>query len=183
MKYLDGQLLIASAQLKDPNFYRSVVLMVQHDSQGALGIILNRPTGKSVQDAMQLVTDEPCTCRDPIYLGGPVRGPLVVLHTESDRGNVEVLPGLYYTAEDELVSSLLETVTGPRRIFLGYSGWAPGQLEDELQMGGWLVSPTTTAEVFSEPANLWQVVTRRLSRQFLQAATGARIVPEDPSWN
>jgi putative transcriptional regulator len=183
MKSLRGHFLVASTQLRDANFYRSVVLMVQHDEGGALGLILNRPTGKTVRDAMKLVVDEPTVCDDPIYLGGPVRGPIAVVHTDSERGNVEILSGAYYTVEDELVSELLQAEQGQRRVFLGYSGWAPGQLESELAAGGWQVASATLADIFAEPDQLWRSVSRRLARDFLSATIKPRVVPDDPSLN
>jgi putative transcriptional regulator len=180
---LRGHFLVASTQLRDANFYRSVVLMVQHDDAGALGLILNRPTGKTVRDAMKLVVDEPSGCDDVIFLGGPVRGPLAVIHTDEERGNVEILSGAYYTVEDELVNELLQTDRGDRRVFLGYSGWAPGQLESELSAGGWQVAPATVADIFAEPDQLWRSVSRRIGRDFLSATIKPRVLPDDPSLN
>lgn len=183
MKSLRGHFLVASAQLKDPNFYRTVVLMVQHDNEGAFGLILNRPTGKTLRDALQLVTDEPSPCNDSIYLGGPVRGPLTVVHTDESRGNVEILSGLYYTAEDELVNEVLQREGVRRRIFLGYSGWASGQLESELEMGGWQITSATVKDVFADPEEQWRAIFRRIGREFLSSTIKPRILPEDPSLN
>src|SRR5688572_26268848 len=112
MKSLRGQFLVASTHLKDPNFYRTLVLMVQHDEEGALGLVLNRPTGRTVRDVLKLVSEESSPCDDLIFLGGPVRGPIAVVHTDEERGNVEVLPGAYYTIEDELVNELLQREEG-----------------------------------------------------------------------
>ncbi len=183
MRSLRGQFLVASTKLKDANFYRSVVLMVQHDEAGALGLILNRPTGKTIRDALKLVADEPSLCDDPIFLGGPVRGPIAVVHTDEERGNVEILIGAYYTVADELVNELLQNEGGDRRVFLGYSGWAPGQLEGELDAGGWQVAPATVPDIFAEPEQLWRSLSRRIGRDFLSATIKLRIVPDDPSLN
>lgn len=183
MRSLRGQFLVASMQLKDANFYRSVVLMVQHDEAGALGLILNRPTGKTVRDALKLIADEPSMCDDPIFLGGPVRGPIAVVHTDEGRGNVEILVGAYYTVADELVNELLQNEGKDRRVFIGYAGWAPGQLESELDAGGWQVAPATVTEIFAEPEQLWRSISRRIGREFLSATIKPRIVPDDPSLN
>jgi putative transcriptional regulator len=183
MKSLRGWFLVASKQLKDVNFYRSVVLMVQHDEAGALGLILNRPTGKTVRDAMKLVADEPSYCDDPIFLGGPVQGPIAVVHTDEQRGNLEILTGAYYTVENELVNELLQSEGPERRVFLGYSGWAPQQLEGELEAGGWQIAPATLADIFAEPEQLWRTVSRRIGREFLSATIKPRVVPDDPSMN
>lgn len=183
MKSLRGHFLVASTQLRDANFYRSVVLLVQHDDDGALGLILNRPTGKTVRDAMELVVDEPTVCDDPIFLGGPVRGPIAVVHTDEELGNVEIVPGAYYTVEDELVNELLQKDGIDRRIFLGYSGWASGQLESELTAGGWQIAPATLADIFTDPEQLWRLISRRIGLDFLTATIRPRVLPDDPSLN
>lgn len=183
MKSLRGQFLVASAHLKDPNFFRTVVLMVQHDEAGALGLILNRPTGRTVRDALKLVAEEPSPCDDEIFLGGPVRGPIAIVHTDEERGNVEILTGAYYTIEDELVNELLQQQNSRRRVFVGYSGWAPGQLENELDAGGWQVAAATLADIFDEPDQQWRSISRRIGRDFLTATIKPRVVPDDPSLN
>ncbi|MGE0760475.1 MAG: YqgE/AlgH family protein [Pirellulaceae bacterium] len=180
---LRGHCLVASPSLKDPNFYRSVVLMVQHDESGALGLILNRPTGSSIRDIWEMVSSEPCACDSPIYLGGPVRGPLAAVHQDRDRSDLEVVDGLYYTVDEKSLGELLQSSADTYRIFVGYAGWAPGQLESELEAGGWLTTPANRQEVFSEPARLWQTISRRIGREFLQATVKLKGGPEDPSLN
>lgn len=183
MKSLRGYFLVASPHLSDPNFDRTVVLLVQHDEEGALGLVLNRPTGKTVRDALKLVTEEEVSCDDEIHLGGPVRGPISMLHTDELRGNCEVLAGVYYTVEDELVNELLQVSGTPRRVFVGYSGWGPGQLESELQAGGWLTAAANVDDCFVSVENQWQVVSRRIEREFLSRTIKPRVVPENPSLN
>src|SRR5688572_1282976 len=80
MASLQGQFLVASPHLSDPNFYKSVVLMVKHDEEGAFGLILNRPTTNTVREIWRAVTEQDLECEQPIYMGGPVSGPLVCLH-------------------------------------------------------------------------------------------------------
>jgi putative transcriptional regulator len=183
MRSLRGQFLVASPHLVDPNFYRSVVLMVQHDESGGLGLILNRPTGKTLRDIWSMISDEPCTCESPIFLGGPVRGPIAALHSRQDHANVEVLPGLYYTVDGTAVSEVIQNDATPYRIFIGYAGWAPGQLDSELKAGGWLTTHVSQGEVFGEAEQLWQGVSRRIGREFLQSTVKPRVVPDDPSLN
>ena len=77
---LQGQFLVASPHLGDGNFNRSVVLIIKHDDDGAFGLVLNRPTGNTVGDVWRMVTEQELDCDRPIYLGGPVQGPLVCLH-------------------------------------------------------------------------------------------------------
>src|SRR3982751_5237695 len=102
MKSLKGHLLISSPRLMDPNFVRTVVLMVQHGEEGALGLILNRPLQATVRDVCEKVLETPCEIEAPLHQGGPCEGPLMVLHTDADGGiggEVEVMPGVHFTAE------------------------------------------------------------------------------------
>jgi putative transcriptional regulator len=183
MRSLRGQFLVASPHLMDPNFYRTVVLMVQHDESGALGLVLNRPTGKTIRDVWEMISDEPCTCESPIFLGGPVRGPIAAVHRGEDHANVEVAPGVYYTVEDKALNEVLRQSAVAYRVFIGYAGWAPGQLESELDAGGWLTTPAAVDEVFREPNQLWQDVSRRIGREFLAATVRPKVLPDDPSMN
>lgn len=184
MKSLRGHFLVASPQLVDPNFFRTVVLMVQHDDAGAFGLVLNRPTGKTIGDVWKLISEDPCDCDSPIFLGGPVRGPIAALHSEEQRSDLEIADGLFYTIEDRSVSELLRGGNSdPLRVFIGYSGWAAGQLEHELEAGGWLTTDASRDEVFDEPHELWQKVSRRIGREFLAATLKPRIIPDDPTLN
>ena len=138
MSHLQGQFLVASPHLGDGNFYRSVVLMIKHDDEGAFGLILNRPTGNTVREVWRMVTEEELDCDQPIYLGGPVQGPLVCLHRIKSCAEAEVLPGVYFAAHKDELHKIVSQTAKPFRLFTGYAGWAGGQLEGELQVGGWL---------------------------------------------
>src|ERR1700712_1699875 len=101
MKSLQGHFLIASPHLSDSNFYKAVVLMVRHDEEGALGLILNRPTENTIAEVWKLVSEDEIECPLPIFLGGPVAGPLVALHRLKSAAEAEVLPGIYFAAHKE----------------------------------------------------------------------------------
>jgi len=88
---LQGHLLIASPHLADPNFARTVVLMVQHSDQGALGVVLNRPTSKTVKELWKEVGDAPCHTEAPVCLGGPVSGPLMAVHTNQFFAEIDMV--------------------------------------------------------------------------------------------
>src|SRR5687768_5273835 len=92
MKSLQGQLLIASPKLFDPNFFRSVVLLVQHTDAGALGLVLNRPLEMTINDAWGQVSETPCDATGFLHQGGPCEGPLMVLHTDSALPELPVIP-------------------------------------------------------------------------------------------
>jgi putative transcriptional regulator len=97
---LESHLLIASPELPEP-FNRAVVLLVRHNEEGALGLILNRRTNASLQDAWEKVSQVPCHRQESIFLGGPCEGPLVALHTDEFLLEIEVMPGLYFCARKE----------------------------------------------------------------------------------
>ncbi len=184
MKSLSGKLLIASPQLRDPNFAQTVVMMIQHESQGAFGIILNRPGDKTVDQVWELLGKEVCDCDKLVYMGGPVPGPLIALHTVESLSDQEVIPGLYATAQaaafDELINSEQEE---DFRIYSGHAGWGDGQLENELKHGGWLTFDAKVDDVFSDHETIWREVTSRIGLKILAPGLRPEQVPKDPGLN
>jgi putative transcriptional regulator len=160
---LAGQLLIAEPRLSDPNFRRSVVLVLAHDAEGALGVVLNRPTEvpacEVVEELASLVD-----ASDMLHDGGPVqRDGVVVLADfaepeESERlvvGSVGMLSDL---SEPERLSESVRRV----RAFAGYAGWGAGQLEGEIDGGDWYIVPSQPPDAFqADPTDLWREVMRR----------------------
>ena len=164
MDSLRGQLLIAPPHLTDPNFSKTVVLIVQHDEDGALGLVLNRPTEKSVADVWLELRKKACLRTDPVYLGGPVPGPLMVLHGDDASADVELLDGVFFCSSDASLEQMVDEVGPPLRVYAGYSGWGRGQLEMELQLGSWLSAPALAEHVFNTPTrDLWQGVFREIA--------------------
>jgi len=183
MKSLKGHFLVASPHLADPNFFRSVVLMLQHDEGGAFGVVLNRPTNNTIADVWSLVSQLPCDSRDPVHVGGPVAGPLIALHTDLPHSEMEVAGGVYFTADKESIIQIVTQPSGTFRLFVGYSGWAAGQLDAELEAGGWLTEPATQEEIFSDYSDLWNRVARRIGLEILAPTIKHLRVPDDPSMN
>jgi putative transcriptional regulator len=183
MKSLQGQFLIASPHLADTNFYKGVVLIIKHDDEGAFGLILNRPTQNTVADLWKMVGEEEVDCSAPIFVGGPVNGPLVALHRLKSAAEAEVLPGIYFSAHKDELQKLIRQTTKPFRFFTGYAGWADGQLEDELNAGGWLTSKANKKLIFSGVDDLWEQVTRTIGEGILTKALKPKHVPDDPSLN
>ncbi len=140
MDSTQGKLLLASPRLADPNFARSVVLMIQHNDQGALGLILNRPLQISVRQACEQSLGEPCEVDGLLHQGGPCEGPLMVLHGNEMVKDADVLPGVFFTTEKSKIESLLKNQLAVARYFVGYAGWSPGQLEAEMEMESWIVA-------------------------------------------
>ena len=180
MDSLRGKLLIAAPSLEDPNFARSVVLIGEHNEDGALGVILNRPSETSVAEAVpdlaELVDDD-----DPIHMGGPVQPSAVLVLAEFDdpsEASQIVLADIGFLAVDD--DERVSTPVTRARVFAGYAGWGPGQLETELERDDWIIEAGRPDDVFDgEPRSLWS---RALERKGGQYRLVARM-PLDPSLN
>ena len=161
MGKFEGKLLIAVPDLQDTNFLRTVVLVLHHDQFGASGVILNRPTDTRVSDLLpqlELPIESVTTLTEQLHVGGPVEGPLIVLHDDRDLSEESVIPGVFISTRRELVEQLLATDRLEMRLFTGYSGWASGQLENEVELGGWLLLDAHRDHVFGSADRLWKVV-------------------------
>lgn len=180
---LQGHLLVASTRLDDPNFFRSVVLMVQHDPMGALGLILNRPTPGNLRDAWEFLGEGECPRDDAIFHGGPVGNTLLALHNDESLADAAVLPGLYVASDKDRVLQALSDTGTSVRLFHGYAGWGPGQLEEELRAGGWLIATANADLAFYSGDDLWEQTIDRIGDQILKPALGKVPSPEDPRVN
>jgi len=175
---LRGSLLIAGPTLLDPNFRRTVVLVAEHNEEGAIGVILNRPSGMTVADAAPDL--EPLVGGEaPIFAGGPVQptsGVVLAEVAETEEAifaGVVLLPGLTELGE---AASDAQRV----RVFAGYAGWGPGQLDDELERDDWILDDARPDDVFSEePDSLWADALLRKGGQYALVAR----MPDDPSLN
>jgi putative transcriptional regulator len=160
-KFLQGQLLLDSGQLGGSFFQRSVVLICQHNAEGAFGLVLNRTLGKTVGE--MIVADLPDMLKEtPLYLGGPVQpAALSFLHTDNYLPDADVLPNLAlgHSLDDLLDIGEGFSPTKKVRMFAGYAGWSPGQLESEMKRKSWLTHPGSVDLVFNTPPDqLWQKV-------------------------
>ncbi len=183
MKSLQGQLLIASRHLLDGNFVKTVILLIQHDEEGAFGVVINRPTCKVVKELWQEVGETGCESEQPVYLGGPVSGPLVALHTHKPSAEMIVAPKVFFAATKENLEVLVRQENYPYRIFVGNAGWGAGQLENELQQGAWLTMPATAEFVFGTSNDLWETISKRAGKAMLQSILHLKHIPDDPSVN
>jgi putative transcriptional regulator len=181
MESLQGHLLIASPRLPNP-FARTVVLLIQHSSEGSLGLVLNRRTEKVVTEIWDQISDQPCEIEHPLDAGGPVPGPLMAIHTDPSLSQLEVLPGVHFSVEREQLEQLVEDRDQPLRLFVGNAGWAPGQLEGELATKAWITTRATVEDVFHWGEDLWEVVRKRLGEAIF-AGLKLKDVPEDASLN
>jgi len=193
-KFLKGQLLLDSGQLRGSFFQRTVVLICQHDPEGAFGLVLNRATGSNVGD--MIVADLPEVLKGhPLYLGGPVQpSALSFLHSENFLAEPAGLPTVDIGSDGFVIPNLTlghsldelmemgESVSSTRKIkmFAGYAGWSPGQLEDEMKRNAWLTHPASLELVFdNDPAQLWQKILRDKGWKYKLLSQ----MPEDLSLN
>jgi putative transcriptional regulator len=178
-----GQLLVATPLLDDPTFHRAVVLVLDHDEDGALGVVLNRTSSVPVREAAEPWLD--LVCEPPVVFGGgPVEPDAVVAlgrtaaRVGADEGGVlDQHVRLVDLSADPVIEQFeLETV----RVFAGYAGWAPGQLEGEVAQGAWFVVDADAGDVFTpDPIALWHAVLRRQPGKLAMLAT----FPDDPAMN
>ncbi|HSK07932.1 MAG TPA: YqgE/AlgH family protein [Vicinamibacterales bacterium] len=162
-------LLLSMPQLDDPNFRRTVVLLCQHSPEGAWGLVLNRPTGTPAIEAVRM---EPPVSRPngalDLWVGGPVepeRGCILMGDDPQDDDAVEICGGLYISGSATLLRRMLEDAQAPSRtrLLMGYAGWGPGQLDEELRESAWLISDVDLGLVFDvEASQMWEKAIRRL---------------------
>jgi putative transcriptional regulator len=183
MDSLQGQLLIASPNLRDPNFFRAVVLLVQHSDQGALGVVLNHPLEMTIQEAWPQVSEQPCNAEGPLHQGGPCPGPLMVLHTDPAVSQMQICDGIHFNTDKESIEQLVTQCAGPLKFFVNYAGWGPGQLEGEIEAGGWVTTTAATDEVFRDDDELWSVALRLADRRSRLSGIDPKLIPDDPSVN
>lgn len=181
MESLTGKLLVAAPGLADPNFARAVVAIANHDDDGALGVILNRPSDSSVAEA---VPDLGVAVRgdDTVYVGGPVQPEAIVVLAEfhdPSRAAFVICERVGLVSDETSVESL-GGVTERCRVFAGYAGWGPGQLEIEIDREDWIVEPAAPDDVFAaDAAALWSDVLDRKGGEWRLVAR----MPLDPTLN
>ena len=184
---LRGQYLIAGKRLRDSNFYKTVVLLVEHGTEGVMGLVVNRPSSVTVAHALSEHFKLPET-DDLVYVGGPVEpSALFILHNASEHSNdeVPVVPDLYVGSSPEIFETLVRSAAAgdPNlqfRIFSGCAGWEPGQLEGELSRGDWYLHPAEADMLFREdPYQVW-------NHLLIKVYEANRFLPHSskhPEWN
>lgn len=180
MESLKGQLLISGGGLFDPNFRHTVVLVGEHNAEGALGVVLNRPMEMSVAEGVPLLAGlvEP---GESLFQGGPVQPNEPVLLAEFISPGLADLP--VFGAVGFLTGAVPADVRPDvvrARVYAGYAGWGPGQLEAELEQDAWILENATEEDVFtSAPETLWRRVLERKGPRY----AGLARIPFDPSMN
>jgi putative transcriptional regulator len=177
---LKGHLLIAGPSLVDPNFWRTVVLVGEHSEEGALGVVLNRASETAVREAVPELA-ELAENMGQVHVGGPVQPSAIVVladYVEPEHAPTLVLDSVGFLPSEVEPDQLGELKQA--RVFVGYAGWGPGQLDGELEEGSWIVEPALPDDVFTDdPESLWSEVLRRKGGPYGVLAA----MPPDPSLN
>lgn len=176
-----GKLLVAMPSLLDPHFRRTVVLLCEQGPEGALGLVINRPTEVEVST---LISDLPGLApSERVYAGGPVgkNGMLILCRGAAGPSSHEVLDDIFLAKDMEILKT--PEALGPKgelRCYVGYAGWSPGQLETEIESGAWRVEEGYADLIFdAEPSLLWPQMIRRIGKEWAVYTT----LPADPKMN
>ena len=180
---LAGHFLVASRYLRDPNFAKAVVLMIRHDDEGAVGVVINRPADKTIREVWDTIGFDPCDRDERIYVGGPVPGPLVAVHALEPYSERELLPGVHVSMHRDAIDLIVRKKDQPLRLYSGHAGWGSGQLESELEAGGWLSIEATKDDIFADHESIWKNVTERIGLEIMAPHLDEKLVPPDPSLN
>ena len=177
-----GKLLISDPFLQDPGFKRTVVLITEHNEEGTVGFVLNRPVNALMNEALVDFQD----FNVPLYMGGPVQpDTLHYIHTVGNLlpGSIKIADNLWWGGSFETLKVLAESKQldlTKFKFFIGYSGWSPGQLNEELEEKSWVVTDATMQDIYTEkPDLLWRTVLENMGKDYAVLAN----FPEDPALN
>ena len=170
-----GMFLLASPRLGDPRFAQTVVLLLEYDETGALGLVVNRPTELTLHDVLE--TPLPNSADHVVYAGGPVehRRLIALLRsTDAVDGAERVAGDIHASGSIDTLRRMLEHDEHAADVhtYLGYAGWSPGQLDAELARGDWIVTPADAASIFdTPPADVWRDLMRRNAGRWVRAGS------------
>lgn len=169
-----GKFLVASPDISDPAFARTVILILRYDARSTAGLIVNRPSQLPVAQALKGIPNAAASS-GTVFYGGPVgrTAALALLRSRSmPAGATRILKECHLISSADLLSKYLGAAPDTLRVFLGYSGWAAGQLEREIEAGEWLIFPGETRLVFDpHPETLWNRLIGRLEQQLAKSST------------
>jgi putative transcriptional regulator len=172
-----GKLLVASRDLGDPNFAKTVILLVRYDDgKGAVGLVINKRTDVPIRRIFHDLK-EATGRNDPVYIGGPVELNTVMALLKAPSkpdGASRVFGDVYLISDKDLLTQTLasKAEAGVFHTYVGYAGWGPGQLEHEVELGAWHIMPAEAAMVFhADPDSLWERLITRTESQIARALT------------
>lgn len=181
-KSLKGSFILDSGKLRGSFFEKTVIYVCQHDPEGALGFVINRPTGTTLGEAVEVEVPDSIKSLK-LFLGGPVQTDILsYLHADSGLVNTNIVPGIEFGNSIEELLELIHSFSPSKeiKVFGGYSGWGGGQLEQELKSGAWFVHKSSFDSIFSIPANdLWDHLLSEMGPEYKLISQQ----PDDPSLN
>jgi len=179
-----GRFLLARPELVDPNFSRTVVYIFEHTEEGAAGVVINRPSKLTIEELSEKIYPSRIAWDKPIHVGGPVGGPLLVVHQDADWADDEVDTEIYRTVDPEKIRHILERKLEPSLLVANYAGWGANQLEFEIGEDAWDVVEAEPRYVFwNEIKDLWDVLTAQSHVKKLGRVLKIRNTPPDPTTN
>jgi putative AlgH/UPF0301 family transcriptional regulator len=174
-----GKLLVASRGLPDPNFAETVILIVHHDADGVVGLVLNRRTEVPLSRVLDQFADARDR-KDPVYLGGPVETPqafALLRSTAKFDGAEQVLSGVYWITSKAVFEKAFSARPDPDvfHVYLGYAGWSTDQLRQEVQRGSWFIFQADARAVFdSDPDTMWRQMIKKTELSLAQNVSAIR---------
>lgn len=178
-----GTLLIASPYLDDPNFRGSVVFLATESPTGILGFILNKRTESKLRDFWQPIFQAVCPLSAHVYLGGPVAGPLTVLHQAPEFADTRAGTDHFLTMEKHLIEELVNHQVQPLKFLLGQSGWTRNQLIEEIESGAWHLLAPGQENLFHEDSEFWIRALQKSAGQTFAQVLGLPSIPSNPEDN
>jgi len=163
-----GQLLIATPSMTDEQFARTVVLIIQDNPEGILGVVLNRPAPRQLQPFWHKIAGGRSFDARHLALGGPLGGPVFALHQQLPLSEFIVSDGVFLATDSQALTKLTRGTQTDYRIFLGMAGWSTDQLQQEIERGIWFVSGVDSEFIFDDSSELWERAVRQFGRRQLE---------------
>ena len=188
---LAGHLLVASPNVNGGDFVRTVCLIVHHDDNGAVGVVLNRGFDHDVDGLWQHLSNGKMDLRQGLlHFGGPDSGPVIALHNSNKHAEYQTAEGVFLAAQIQNLRELVATTAAEKaeqgscavKIIVGQAEWEAGELDQEFMDGHWLPLPVSSDLVFADQQLMWPIAIRAIGNQFVADMTGARL-PTDPNCN
>lgn len=187
---LSGCLLVANPSYPNPQFSKDVFLITWHQEQVSIGVLLNRCLSSDLRTVWtQLVggdskpVSEEAVQHIPVHYGGPLAGPVIVLHCRPEFAEAEASPGVYLAAQIPTLRKLRRIAARDCRWLVGHSAWQESDLERQIESGMWYPIPATPDLVFAEPDEIWSRAIRRVGDYSVSILTGCPLVPNSGIWN
>jgi putative transcriptional regulator len=181
---LKNHFLVAQEELTDSNFSRAVVYIFEHGPEGAAGVVINKPSKLTIEDLSNKIYSTIIPWDKPVLIGGPVGGPLLIVHQDSDWSDDEVSDEIFRTVDPEKIRHMLEAQIEPSILIANYAGWGPNQLENEIEEGSWAILEAESRFVFwNEVRDLWDVLMAACNVRSLRSVLKIRRSPIDPTIN